>query len=65
MKNILEVDFEIINIVVIVELKKREVYDFDMVFKDISYSGSNVGLELLFRKEFVFDGFKYSFVSSM
>lgn len=65
LKNTLEADLEIINTVATAELKKREAHDFDMVSKDTSHSGSNAGSEPLSRKEFVFDGLKYSPASSM
>ena len=65
LKNTLEADLETINTAAIAELKKRESHDFDVASKDTSHSGSIPGSEPLSRKEFVFDGLKYSPASSM
>ncbi|KAL9954709.1 hypothetical protein ACROYT_G042280 [Oculina patagonica] len=67
LKNMLEADLETINTTAaaIAEHKKRERRDFDMESKDTSHSGSIPGSEPLSRKEFIFDGLKYSPASSM
>ena len=65
LKNTLEADLETINTAAIAELKKRGHHDFDVASKDTSHSGSISGSEPLSRKEFVFDGLKYSPASSM
>ena len=65
LKNTLEADLETINTAATAELKKRESHDFDMASKDSSHSGSIPGSEPLSRKEFGFDGLKYSPGSSV
>ena len=64
LKNTLEADLETINTAATAELK-RGPRDFDVASKDTSHSGSIPGSEPLSRKEFVFDGLKYSPASSM
>ena len=65
LKNTLEADLETMNTAATAELKKREPHDFDTASKDTSHSGSIPGSEPLSRKEFVFDGLKYSPGSSV
>lgn len=67
LKNMLEADLETINTTAaaVAEHKRRERGDFDAQSKDTSHSGSIPGSEPLSRKEFIFDGLKYSPASSM
>ena len=65
LKSALEADLQIIGTTTAAEIKRKEHHNFDAESKDTSHSGSVPGSEPLSRKEFIFDGLKYSAASSM